>query len=219
MAATLFGLLATPGSYLMKVAIVRRMFVVIGVAGVAASALAAPPTSKPSSTLQTTPPKPPTAVKPDLVVRAVWLGQGTGDRFAQLGRNPKVGETVSLVCDPLVVRSVPPGWKIAWYVDGQKKCGEGQFTLTNAPECEFAWPFAEGTPVFIDWVPHQTGTHTYRCAVDVGNAVNEANESNNSKQVSFTVAAAALPTVTPPLAPPAPGAAKPGPFLKLRPPH
>lgn len=128
--------------------------------------------------------------RPDLSVASVWLGKGTAthtdERFEPLGRSPWVGEKVSLVCDVRMSPAAPGGWSIAWYIDGQITCGEGDFMI-HTPNCEFTWSFSGGTTAFIDYVPHTPGSHTYRCAVDVHNAIQESSEANNAKQVSFTV--------------------------------
>jgi len=153
----------------------------------AALAAAADQRGKPPSTLVAkTPPAVAVVVKPNLSVGSVWLGAGSGDRFAPLGHAPRLGETVSLVCRVNVTSKAPSGWKMAWYVDGVKTCGEGKFAVIQH-DCEFPWPFDFGTEVFIDYVPHQTGSHTFRCAVDIGADVAESSELDNAKQVSFNV--------------------------------
>lgn len=130
------------------------------------------------------------ARRPDLSVASVWLGKGTAthtdERFEPLGRSPWVGEKVSLVCDVRMSDSAPSGWSIAWFIDGQVTCGEGDFMI-HTPSCEFSWSLSGGTTVFIDYVAHTPGSHKYRCAVDIHDAVHESSESNNAKQISFTV--------------------------------
>jgi hypothetical protein len=129
---------------------------------------------------------------PDIVVKSVWIGKGAvGQAFTPLGHNPSVGEPISLGCDVGISGTVArEAFKIAWYVDGVKTCGEGADTVQNPPVCEFTWPLAVGQKVFISYVPHQAGTHLYKCAVDVGNQVTERKETNNSQELSFTVRAA-----------------------------
>ncbi len=124
------------------------------------------------------------ALGPDLRVPSVWIGPGTGDPFAALGRDLWVGETVSLICDVRMTAGAPTGWAIAWYIDGQKTCGEG--VCTTNPTCEWPWPLTEGTTAYINYVPHVAGPHTYRCVVDIHNTVTESKEGNNAAQVSFT---------------------------------
>jgi hypothetical protein len=126
---------------------------------------------------------------PDISVSSVWLGKGdVGHGFEPLGHNPLVGEQISLVCDVGISGTVPRmAFKMAWYVDGAKTCGEGTETVQNPPTCEFTWPLEVGQKLFVSYVPHQAGTHTYKCAADIGNQVKERNENNNSKTISFTV--------------------------------
>ena len=59
-------------------------------------------------------------------------------------------------------------------------------TTPNTPVCEFRWQYPPGK-VFISWVAHQAGPHTFKCGVDVDNVVTESNEHNNFRSVSFTV--------------------------------
>lgn len=151
----------------------------------AAVAADKPPTPPPSM-VKRTPPAGGIAFKPNLGVGGVWIGSGTGDRFAPLGRSPRLGETVSLVCDVTVAGSPPPGWRMAWKVDGVATCGEGTYVV-GEHGCLYRWILGKGSEAFIDWVPHTTGTHTFSCVVDVGGDVKESNESDNAKQVTFTV--------------------------------
>lgn len=134
---------------------------------------------------------------PDIVVNSVWIGKGdVGKAFTPLGHNPSVSEPISLGCDVGISGTVArEAFKIAWYVDGVKTCGEGADTVQNPPVCEFTWPLAVGRKVFISYVPHQAGTHIFKCAVDVGNQVTERKETNNSQEVSFTVRAALSGTI------------------------
>ena len=124
--------------------------------------------------------------KPNVGVGGVWIGSGTGDRFAPLGHSPRLGETVSLVCDVTVAGSPPPGWRMAWKVDGVTTCGDGPYAVTEH-DCLYRWVLGMGSEAFIDWVPHTTGTHTFSCVVDVDGDLQESNETDNSKQVTFTV--------------------------------
>ncbi len=143
---------------------------------------------------------------PDILVNSVWIGGGIiNQAFTPFGRDPKVGETIYLGCDIGIKGTVPAlAFKVAWYIDGAKTCGEGSDTVQNPPVCEFAWPLTVGTKVFITYVPHQAGTHTYKCAVDVGNQVAERSESNNSREMTFK----ALRTFS--VAPPAAKTLQPG---------
>ncbi len=124
---------------------------------------------------------------PNLSVGAVWIGSGTGDRFAPLGRNPRLGETVSLVCRVAMTGSPEAGWRLAWVVDGVRTCGEGRYAVTQR-DCLYPWPMDTGTEVFVDWVGHALGSHTFSCVVDAGGAVKESSETDNSKAVTFSVA-------------------------------
>jgi len=136
---------------------------------------------------------------PNLAVDGVRLGAGTGDRFAPLGHSPMLGEKVSLICKLDFAGLPPAGWTLAWFVDGVKTCGEGVFT--TAPSCEYEWGMgAQAIEVFIDWVGHEAGSHTYRCAVDTHHVVLESSESDNSKEMSFQVKAPLQP-ISPDLIP------------------
>ena len=124
---------------------------------------------------------------PDVLVNAVWIGGGAiTNAFTPLGHDPDVGDTIYLGCDIGIKGTVPSlAFKVAWYIDGAKTCGEGPDTVQNPPVCEYPWPLTVGTKVFITYVPHQAGVHTYKCGVDVGNQVAERNETNNSREMTF----------------------------------
>ncbi len=131
---------------------------------------------------------------PDLVVTNAWIGPGDPPPglYALLGRSPWVGETVTLGCEVAIKGNVRPNsFKVAWVVDGAKTCGEGDWTLGNAPACEFTWPFSNGAQAAITWVPHTAGAHTFECRVDTAHEVRESDEVNNVRGVGFSVIARA----------------------------
>ncbi len=186
------------------------MLVALAGAMPGASAAGGPPpnpTRQSSSTLTGTAAPGLHQLQPDILVKSVWIGGGAlSQAFTPLEFAPRVGETISLGCEIVISGSVPSkAFKVVWYIDGAKTCGEGAFTVQNPPICEFAWPFTVGAKAYISYVVRQAGAHTYRCAADVGNQVAERKEDNNSGQASFTVVDG-LPTVVPPLAMRPPGA-------------
>jgi hypothetical protein len=205
----------------MRMVILYRIAVALGIAGVAAPVLAASPTPTPSPLSIVRPERArliPHLIKPDIRVQEIWIGPGSDNQFAALGRNPRVGETISLGCELAISGVVASGWKMAWYIDGTETCGEGQFSLQGEPVCEFSWPFTTGNKAFLSYVPHEMGTHTYACRVDVGNAVAESNEQNNVKQTTFTVSKSLLRPGVPVIEKPVLHQLKRGPFVPP-PPH
>ncbi len=162
----------------------------LGLAAVTRVAPAAPPPPPSSSSAK---PQTGTAaggqhqIVPDVRVNSAWIADGpVTDAWTPLPANPTVwvGETIWLGCDVGITGTIPPlAFKMAWYIDGQKTCGEGIDSLPNAPVCEFAYSITVGHKVIMSYVPHAAGAHTYRCAVDIGNQLAESNESNNSSAV------------------------------------
>jgi hypothetical protein len=133
------------------------------------------------------------ALRPDISVKSAWIGAGpVSQAWTPLPANPTVwaGDTIWLGCDVGISGSIPPqAFKMAWYIDGQKTCGEGIDSLSNAPVCEWTYSISVGHQVLMSYVPRAAGTHTYRCAVDIANQVDERNESNNSSaDLPFRVA-------------------------------
>ncbi len=124
------------------------------------------------------------ALVPDISVKSAWIGAGpVSQAWTPLPANPTVpaGDTIWLGCDVGISGSIPPlAFKMAWYIDGQKTCGEGSDSLPNAPLCEWTYSITVGHQVIMSYVPRAAGTHTYRCAVDIANQVAERNESNNT---------------------------------------
>jgi hypothetical protein len=163
----------------------------IAVAGavLAAAAQGAPPSHRTKSQ-SAQPVRPPGATVPvgtlpNIKIAEAWLGPGTGDRFAYLGAL-RLGETISLVCDVELYRNPEPGWHLAWIVDGVTTCGEGTFTVTGPP-CEYAWNFSTGAAVFIDYVFHTPGSHTYKCEAVPSTTGRESTKSDNAKTVNLWV--------------------------------
>jgi len=134
------------------------------------------------------------AVLPDIAVTNAWIGPGDPppELYALLGRNPWVGETITLGCEIAITGNVPANsFQVAWVVDGVNTCGEGDWTLNNPPVCAFTWPFPTGTQAALTYVPHAAGTHTFKCDADTGHQVQESHEGNNSRTITFTAVARA----------------------------
>jgi len=171
---------------------VARRAALLAVAGavLAAAAQGAPPShrAKPQSAQPVRPPGAtvPVGTLPNITIARAWLGSGTGDRFAPLGHSPRVGEKVSLACDVELSRDPQPGWHLAWSIDGVVTCGEGTFTVTGPP-CEYAWQMTSGTEVFIDYVFHTAGDHTYKCEAVPSTTGRESSKLDNAKTVQVSV--------------------------------
>jgi len=128
---------------------------------------------------------------PDIAVTNAWIGPGDPPPNLQalLGRNPWVGEMITLGCEITITGQVPANtFTVSWWVDGVKTCGEGTWQLQDPPLCEYTWPFATGTQVALTYVPHTAGPHVYSCKADTGKQVAEFPESNNHRDVPFTAA-------------------------------
>jgi len=168
----------------------RITAIVVAGALLAAAAQGAPPShkTKPQSAQPVRPPGAavPVGTLPNIKIARAWLGSGTGDRFAPLGHSPRVGEKVSLACDVELTRNPQPGWHLAWSIDGVVTCGEGTFTVTGPP-CEYPWNLTMATEVFIDYVFHTPGAHTYTCEAVPSTTGRESTTSDNAKTVDVAV--------------------------------
>lgn len=136
-------------------------------------------------------------LKPDITVDAVGIGKPSpGGVFDPLGHSPQVGEEFTLICAIGIAGALDRNaFKIAFYIDGQKTCGEGTEVMLNPPVCEYTWPLSVGAKAVLSYISHTPGRHTYRCAAGIRDQVTEHTEGNNSKEVAFTTLWTAVPIV------------------------
>jgi hypothetical protein len=126
---------------------------------------------------------PPMAAKPDLVVRKIWFAKWVDNPQVQplvpITTDLEKGVKVWIVCE---YANQGPGnlkglWLLGYYVD--------EVLVTNNSLGDLN--AGAGYRGFGIYTPTTVGPHTLRCMVDYYKNVAEADETNNSKSVTFKV--------------------------------
>jgi hypothetical protein len=124
------------------------------------------------------------AASPDLMIESIWLEKdsATGTPVAQVapGESFNIVATVKNIGD-----TTANGYYLDVYYDNDYGRGGPDIIMAGEVQTWFVGPFSA-----------QEGTHTTKWVVDPDNQIAEANESNNLKELSFTIGSVVVTTTT-----------------------